>query len=133
MVTTDDEEIVDRRALRQNFWTGLQDYRSDIDGAVTAFEPRPYRALRLTSGIRHIGLEMRYVLQPQKVAVDLYFWRAASHPVQELPDALACRIGLFRWDSPLDDESRWNEYFDWMSDRVIRLEAVFRPVVRVLP
>jgi hypothetical protein len=51
----------------------------------------------------------------------------------ELPDAHQCRIVTWLPDSPLQDESRWTEYVNWMSDRIVRLDEVFRPVIRALP
>ena len=50
----------------------------------------------------------------------------------ELPDAQQCRIVAWREESPLQDESRWIEYADWMADRIIRMDAVFRPLVKAL-
>jgi len=51
---------------------------------------------------------------------------------QELPDALACRIVRYRADCPLEDESQWPEYIDWMVKHIIQFDAVFRPVIRTL-
>lgn len=51
----------------------------------------------------------------------------------ELPDAHQCRIVAWRNDSPLQDEARWDEFAEWMADRIIRMDAVFRPLVKALP
>lgn len=71
------------------------------------------------------------VLLQQKEAVELQL----GFPLewQELPDAHQCRIVTWLPDSPLQDESRWGEYVIWMSDRIIRMDDVFRPLVRALP
>jgi hypothetical protein len=52
---------------------------------------------------------------------------------QELPDARACRIAVYRSDCPLEDESRWPEYLDWANQHIVRFDAVFRPVIKGLP
>lgn len=52
---------------------------------------------------------------------------------QELPDAQACRIVLYRQDCPLQDEGRWPDYLDWMVTHIVKFDAVFRPAIRGLP
>lgn len=51
----------------------------------------------------------------------------------ELPDARQCRIVVWRNDSPLQDEDRWEDYVKWMAEAILRMDAVFRPVVKLLP
>jgi hypothetical protein len=51
----------------------------------------------------------------------------------ELPEAHQCRIVSWRNDSPLQDETRWDEFAEWMADRIIRMDAAFRPLVKALP
>ena len=51
----------------------------------------------------------------------------------ELPDAHQSQIVSWSNDSPLQDEARWDEYAEWMADRIIRMDAVFRPLVKALP
>lgn len=51
---------------------------------------------------------------------------------QELPNAHVCRIATWRLDCPLQDESRWPDYADWMVDRIIRMDAVLRPLIKGL-
>lgn len=52
---------------------------------------------------------------------------------QELPDAQACRIVLYRPDCPLEDESRWPDYLDWMVRNIVKFDAAFRPAIKGLP
>lgn len=51
----------------------------------------------------------------------------------ELPDRIMSKIGSWREDSSPEDESRWQEYVDWIIERLIRMDEVFRPLVRTLP
>jgi hypothetical protein len=52
---------------------------------------------------------------------------------QELPDALACRIATWYPNAPIEDESRWAEYLDWLTQRLVIMDKVLRPIVRALP
>jgi len=51
---------------------------------------------------------------------------------QELPGALSCRIASWRQSSPIEDESQWGEYIDWYIDRLVKMNAVFRPAIQAL-
>ncbi|MEO6138968.1 MAG: DUF4268 domain-containing protein [Luteimonas sp.] len=48
---------------------------------------------------------------------------------QELPGKFMSRIACWRTDTPPEAEARWPEYTAWMADRIVRMEAVFRPLV----
>lgn len=52
---------------------------------------------------------------------------------QELPDKLMSRVVCLCNDSPPADEARWPEYTGWMAERILRMHAVFRPLVQSLP
>jgi hypothetical protein len=52
---------------------------------------------------------------------------------QELPDAKACRIATWYPQASIEDESRWNEYLDWLTQRLVRMDQVLRPIVKALP
>jgi hypothetical protein len=49
---------------------------------------------------------------------------------QELPDAHACRIATWRAGSPIEDETQWGAYLDWFVQRIVKMNAVFRPVIQ---
>lgn len=52
---------------------------------------------------------------------------------QELPDAQACRIVLYRQGCPLEEEGRWPDYLDWMVGHIAKFDSVFRPAIKGLP
>lgn len=52
---------------------------------------------------------------------------------QELPDKIMSRVGCWREQSSVDDESRWPEFVAWMVERILRMDEVFRPLIRALP
>ena len=52
---------------------------------------------------------------------------------QELPDAKAVRIASWYPDASIEDEQRWHEYIDWLTQRLVTMDAVLRPIVKLLP
>jgi hypothetical protein len=47
-----------------------------------------------------------------------------------LPDA--SHIASRRLDSPIEDEAQWGAYLDWFVQRIVKMNAVFRPVIQTL-
>ena len=33
----------------------------------------------------------------------------------------------------IEDESRWDEYLDWLTQRLVKMDQVLRPIVKALP
>ena len=52
---------------------------------------------------------------------------------QELPDAKAVRIASWYPDASIEDEQRWHEYIDWLTQRLVTMDAVLSPIVKLLP
>ncbi len=52
---------------------------------------------------------------------------------QELPDAKACRIVTFYPNASIEDETRWDEYLQWLQQRLVVMDQVLRPIVKSLP
>ena len=136
------------------FWTALVDRLAKTAAHIRTQSPRAQHWQQITLGrsgfiisctANHresrLGVEI-YINNPEsKLRFKQLFERrseienAMGLPLdwQELPDAHACRIALWRPESPLSEESRWDEYLDWMTAHVVRMEAVFRPIIRALP
>ena len=51
---------------------------------------------------------------------------------QELPDANACRFAIWRQDSPIEDEAQWGDYLNWFVQRIVKMNAVFRPLIQAM-
>lgn len=77
------EETPARRELRRRFWVGLNDYLVAHFPELPDIEPRTSAALRVPSGVRHIGLEIWFGLREHCVGIELYFWREPSIKVWE--------------------------------------------------
>lgn len=129
-----------RHEVRLKFWSGLIEHMAQAHPEVPTFELRQYKTIRLSSGIRHIGFELRHMLRPSEVAVDVYFWREASEPVWErfkadpneineliddmwVFDRLAeagrqlPRMSVSR-DTESDDESEWPALYAWLGQKL---------------
>jgi len=148
-IVTDDDDGFDRRELRLKFWTGLSERLAESEAGIPALEPRSTRAVRLPPTVRHIGTELRHVLQPQKVAIDVYFWRKASRPLWEQfradPDELN-RMTAATWsfdqsdggsawmtlslDTATYDESSWPALYDWFAEKLALLYTHGVPMLR---
>jgi len=150
-VVEDHEDTVSRRELRLQFWTGLNDYLAAEHPDVPQFEPRPTWTLRLPSGIRHVGFELRLGLRQKIVGIDIWFWRAASLPVWDrirtTPETYNALPGT-SWsfepvegrekarmfiDRPADDlrsDTTWPELYKWFGESLSLLYEKIAPKLR---
>jgi len=51
---------------------------------------------------------------------------------QELPESHACRIVIYKNEAQLSDESAWPGNFEWLTNTCLKMDQVFRPLVRNL-
>lgn len=135
----DDDEGPGRKELRRRFWAGLNDYLVAEHPELPDFEGRPTWTIRLPSGIRHIGFELRLGLRQGSAGIDIWFWREASFPVWDriraAPDAyneLVCaewgfeqvegrqraRMFIDRPAENLRSESSWPEVYRWLGEKL---------------
>jgi hypothetical protein len=151
VVAPEHEDNIGRRELRMQFWNGLNEYLAAEHPSVPQLEPRPGWALRLSSGIRHVGFDLRLGLRQRTVGIDVWFWRAASLPAWErirtAPESYNALVGA-SWifelaegherarmslDRPAEDlrnESAWPELYKWFGDKLSLLYAEIAPKLR---
>src|SRR4051812_24725707 len=117
------------------FWTGLNEFLAAEHSSIQQIDVRPNWTIGMSSGLRHVGFELRYSLKHNLIAIEIWFWRAASRPVWErirlapAPyDALIGetfkfeqvegpeRAGMFidRSVSDLRDDFTWPELYRWL-------------------
>lgn len=149
--TDDDDEGPGRRELRRRFWGGLNDYLIAEHPDLPDFEARPSWNIRLPSGIRHIGIDLRFSLRNRVVGIDLWFWREASFPVWERirrsPEDYNVLLGaewefeqvegrprarMFLNHSATDvrNESSWSEYYRWLGEKLSVVYERVAPMLR---
>ena len=140
----------DGAAYRQRFWNGLIDFMAEEHADLPAFESRAAMTIRLQSGVRHIGFELRHLLRPAAVALDVYFWREASIPVWESlkanPDDINVAMGTewafgqtdegrlgwmnIKLAMPNAEESEWPAAYEWFGEKLAVLYGVIAPKLR---
>lgn len=140
-----------RYVLRRKFWTGFLDHMANAHPEVPAFDARQFKTIRLSSGVRHIGFELRHMLRPGEVAIDVYFWREASLPVWERLQANPTEINALIDDSwtfgrpadgsnpawmvvsltaTSDDEAEWPTLYGWLGQKMALLYGHVAPRLR---
>jgi uncharacterized protein with ParB-like and HNH nuclease domain len=147
----DEEESIGRREIRMQFWTGLNEFLAAEYPALQQVDTRPNWTIRLSSGLRHVGFELRFNLKHDIVGIDVWFWRAASRPVWErikvAPaeyDALIeetwkfepvegrerARMFIDRQVSDLRSDATWPELYRWLGAKLTILYENVAPKLR---
>jgi hypothetical protein len=142
-----DDDGSGRFELRRRFWAGLNDFLVAERPDLPNFEARPSWTIRLPSGIRHVGIELRLGLRHNHAGIDLWFWRKASLPLWEsvrVSPKLYNEFVAATWrfeqiegrprarmfiDQPVTDirnESLWPEIYRWIGEK---LSLVYERVV----
>lgn len=140
----------DGGAFRLRFWNGLIDFLAQEHAELPQFDSRPAMTIRLQSGVRHIGFELRHLLRPAGIALDVYFWREASFPVWEALKSDPTEVneligsewafgqtedGKLRWMNiklPMtsSDESEWPAAYAWFGGKLALLYNAVAPKLR---
>lgn len=142
------------KQLQLKFWTALVEHLTTAAPGIRPQKPQPQHWLNNSIGRSGIGLNMIANTRDERLGVELWLHddKAKKHFAnlisqkadietklgfeldwQELPDARACRIAAWCPNVAIDDESRWPEYFNWFAQRLVKMDAVLRPIVKALP
>jgi hypothetical protein len=108
---------LDLHEVRQRFWTSLNDYLVLEYPELPDIEPRQSWTVRLPSGIRHVGIELRFGIRQEAVGIDVWFWRAASKPLWERiranPAAYDALMGSTWHFEPVEGRIRARMFLDF--------------------
>ena len=142
------------KQLQQRFWGALIERLASSAPQIRPQKPRPQHWLNNRIGRSGFNLNITANTRDERLGVELWMpgAQAKQHFAgliaqrqeieallsfkldwQELPDAMACRVASWYVDAPIEDESRWNEYLDWLVDRLVRMDKVLRPIIKALP
>ena len=142
------------KQLQQKFWMALIERLAKAAPHIRPQKPRPQHWLNNSIGRSGFGLGLTANTRDQRLGVELWIpgaeakghfaYLAAQKQAiedklgfgldwQELPDSLACRIAAWYPKASLEDEDRWDEYLDWMVQRLVKMDNVLRPIVKALP
>lgn len=141
------------QAFRLRFWTAFRDWRA----ARKLPAPKPAAYTWQNHSVGRTGFVLEAVVRQERkeLGVRLYI-NCADLPIkpvfhflharqaeidtrvglalawEELPDQKGSVIHAVKKDAPLDDEARWPECHQWLSDVLGRMDAAFRPLIKTL-
>ncbi len=142
------------KQLQLKFWAALIERLSRTAPQIRPQKPRPQHWLNNSIGRSSFGLNITANTRDERLGVELWMTgeEAKAHFArlvtqretierqlgfeldwQELPDSKACRIATYCPNASIEDEERWNEYLQWLEQRLIVMDRVLRPVVKALP
>lgn len=142
------------KQLQQKFWVALIEKLAVSAPQIRPQKPRPQHWLNNSIGRSGFGLLPTANTRDERLGVELWIPgpEAKQHfknlyaqkqeiesklgfelDWQALPDAIACRIASWYPNASIEDESRWGEYLDWLTQRLVKMDQVLRPIVRALP
>ena len=141
------------KQLQNKFWIERVEYLETNKSSIKPQQPRARHWLNISLGRAgfsmgatvnsredRLGLEIyinhqeskNYFAQPKEQSEFIESNLGFSMDWRELPDKNACRILIYKNDSPLIDEAAWNSYFEWLTVTALKLDQVFRPLVKAL-
>ena len=142
------------KQLQLKFWTALVEKLGKEAPHIRPQKPRPQHWMNNSIGRSGFGLNPTANTKEDRLGVELWmpgaeakmhFARLQAQKAeieaqlgfaldwQELPDARACRIATWCPDASIEDESRWGAYLDWVTQRLVKMNTVLRPIVKALP
>lgn len=142
------------KLLQQKFWTALIERLAKSAPHIRPQKPRPQHWLNNSIGRSGFGLNITANTREERIGVELWMpgteakSRFANLLVQrneieaqlgfeldwqELPESMACRIATWYPNASLEDENRWDEYLEWTVQRLIKMDQVLRPIIKMLP
>lgn len=142
------------KQLQQKFWIALIEKLASSAPNIRPQKPRPQHWLNNSIGRSGFGLNITANTRDERLGIELWIpgTDAKKHFInlaaqkqvieqqlgfeldwQELPDALACRVATWYPNAPIEDENRWGEYLGWLTQRLVIMDKVLRPIVRALP
>lgn len=142
------------KQLQLKFWMALIEKLTVCAPQIRPQKPRPQHWLNNSIGRSGFGLNITANTRDERLGVELWIpgadakrhfnnlWAQKLNieqqlgfelDWQELPDSMACRVASWYPSASIEDEGRWNEYLDWLAQRLVKMDKVLRPIVKALP
>lgn len=142
------------KQLQLKFWVALIEKLSVAAPQIRPQKPRPQHWLNNSIGRSGFGLNITANTRDERICVELWIHgveaklhfanlSAQKDEIEEklgfkldwqaLPDAQASRIATYYLEASIEDESRWDEYLEWLTQRLIRMDEILRSIVKALP
>lgn len=144
-------EFSETKAIQLKYWETFKKFFKEYNTVLRPRKASPQHWLNCSAGRsgfeyaatintreKRLGAELYisdskdsfFKLLEQKEKIETEFGNKLDW--QELPEAKASRIVLYKTDVDFQNESDWLNQFKWISDALIRLDKVFRPKIGAL-
>ena len=138
------------KQLQLDFWSGFKDHLSSTDTSIVPTKPLPQNWMNIQLG--RYGTKLLAIASLDELRAEVQFFendatvfftllQQQQKPIEEEmgeplnwynPDTIkSCRIFLQR-PADLHNHEQWPEYFQWLQEKLERLQRVFRDRVRQL-
>ena len=142
------------KQLQQKFWMALIERLTKTAPQIRPQQPRPQHWLNNSIGRSGFGLSITANTRDERIGVELWIPRADGKQRfatlmekkeaiedqlgfeldwQELPEATGSRVASWYPHASIEEEQRWDEYLDWLTRRLVKMDQVLRPIVKALP
>lgn len=141
------------KQLQLKFWSEWLSYLNAQKSSLKPQKPRPQHWINMSLGRAGFGLVPTINSREDRLGIQIYISHEESKSYfsqlkeqskaieaklgfpldwQELPESHACRIVIYRNEAHLSDESAWSSNFEWLTNTCLKMDQVFRPLVRNL-
>jgi hypothetical protein len=142
------------KQLQLKFWQALIESMVKSAPKIKPYAPKGQHWLSCSIGRAGMHLSITINSRAERLGVELYIYDAESKSLfadllaqrkgieaklgfeldwQELPESHACRVAHWCPESPIEDESRWGTYREWIVAHLLKMDEVLRPIVKSLP
>jgi hypothetical protein len=83
-ISEGEDETGTRHELRLKFWTGLSEYLELEHPELPKFDIKARPSVRVPSGLRNIGIDLRFGIRDSFAGIYIWFWRGSSLPIWHL-------------------------------------------------
>lgn len=142
------------KQLQVRFWTALIQSRAHNAPQLKPQKPQPQNWLN--NSIGRSGFQLNVLVNTRSARISVELWMSDENAKtyfaqllatredierrlgfeldwQELPRSRSCRIASHYPNACIEDETRWEEYFQWIGQRLVTMDTVLRPIVKALP
>ena len=142
------------KQLQQKFWMALIERLAKTAPQIRPQQPRLQHWLNNSIGRSGFNLNITANTRDERLGVELWVPRADGKQRfaalmekkeaiegqlgfeldwQELPEATGSRVASWYPHGSIEEEQRWDEYLDWLIQRLVKMDQVLRPIVKALP
>ena len=142
--------LSERQRLYLEFWTAFSQHLEDNQSSIAIRTPRPDNWMGWGLGKTNFGLSASVTARDRRATVYVSLtgpeatanFRALHSDKEEIDSKLDANLDWMerdghvesyivdRFDADISDKDSWQRIFEWMEERLIRFDKVFRPKVK---